>query len=105
MCITCTGTACNGNLSPSHCPLGKDYCMSSIVDSADGSRNQTRSCVTEGECYSRWIGNTLTSPECMSLIISGSGPSGQNLTCDYCCTRSGCNSVQFPSANTLYHQI
>ncbi|XP_059149226.1 mucin-2-like [Physella acuta] len=89
ICFTCSGLSCLLQPTQSFCHDG--YCMTSLYESADGSRQISKLCATEQQCRDLWWGQTFHNKHCMDVVQSGAGPNGQDTTCHYCCNRSFCN--------------
>ncbi|XP_061186849.1 uncharacterized protein LOC133194969 [Saccostrea echinata] len=85
-----------GNLQ--ECGSGT-YCMTDVVQRADGSVAIYKRCVDELTCRNEWLAQTSDQDRCLKYA-EGALP-GQ-YTCHFCCTTDGCNSKIVPEAKYFY---
>ncbi|XP_071154110.1 uncharacterized protein [Mytilus edulis] len=96
--VPCSGIEIGRDL-PQTCKTGEDYCMTDIVQDAQGNMDVFKRCVDLATCENKW--------KIESAGLNYCKPSGlvQNphaYSCHFCCTQDKCNSMLVPNATTWY---
>ncbi|XP_021372487.1 uncharacterized protein LOC110462709 isoform X2 [Mizuhopecten yessoensis] len=100
-CYTCNDTNCKST-DLKTCEVGKDYCMNTIRQDRHGTRDFSRECVGEEDCYDKWWIHTMNNPVCLGMYNTEKGPANQPEVCYFCCKGPSCNSAARIEDYNLY---
>jgi hypothetical protein len=59
-------------------------------------------CVSEDECYNKWLSVSRFNPSCLSKTNTPTGNLDDPIECDFCCKGAGCNNFMRIPDNLLY---
>ncbi|XP_052085218.1 uncharacterized protein LOC127722379 [Mytilus californianus] len=89
-CFICNSINCNDS-ELQLCGSDKKYCMNTFTAYNNGTKDVSRSCVSEDECNKKWWLKTADDPMCLTLQNGESVELADTKECDFCCTENGCN--------------
>ncbi|VDI31637.1 Hypothetical predicted protein [Mytilus galloprovincialis] len=84
---------------PQTCKTGEDYCMTDIVQDAQGNVDVFKRCVDLATCENKWKIESAGLNYCQHY---GEVQNPDAYSCHFCCTQDKCNSMLVPNATTWY---